>query len=157
MPPKAKFQCTKKRIDLKNSKQPKWVQHSNERKRAREEAVKSLNDMAVDFGLQKVPVKSTWLRVQQLIRKVQACGLDSSAAARLHGAAEQWIVNGGRLQGTLVPLPLVNAAQTAAEPPAVPRHRVLEASFRIQSHAFMLTYNSAAFTPETWLELKKCE
>lgn len=35
-------------------------------------------------------------------------------------------------------------------PPQVGFHRVLDASFVLHSHAFMLTYNSRKFTPATW-------
>ena len=34
--------------------------------------------------------------------------------------------------------------------PAVPMHRVLKKSFVLKSQAFMLTYNSKAFTRDTW-------
>ena len=62
---------------------------------------------------------------------------------QLQNAVQQWSQNGGHLTIEVV-------AEDAQASPFVYKHRVLAVCFRLKSKAFMLTYNSAAFTPASW-------
>jgi hypothetical protein len=128
-----------------------WVGRGNNRRRAREAAVKALNTLALEHGLPQLPVKSSWRFVQRFIRKVQAASTCADAAARLFTAASAWCDNGGHLEGTLAPAQ--PAPPSGMDGPMVPKHKVFAPRFRLRSHAFMLTYNSKALTKEAWPRL----
>ena len=121
----------------------------------REGAIQKLNGIAAQVGLDKLPVKTAWKAVQRLIKKVQARTTDAPTTARLFDTAKEWVDNWGHLDGTLAPPP----PQGSKAPPGddatlVPKHRVLLPNFRLQSRAFMVTYNSKQFTKETWCALR---
>ena len=121
----------------------------------REGAIQKLNGIAAQVGLDKLPVKTASKAVQRLIKKVQARTTDAPTTARLFDTAKEWVDNGGHLDGTLAPPP----PQGSKAPPGddatlVPKHRVLLPNFRLQSRAFMVTYNSKKFTKETWCPLR---
>ena len=141
-----------KRAAMRGVRKPAWVTKGNGRRRAREEAVNNMNMIASDVGLDKIPVKSQWRDAQRFIRKVQAGGPDTGTSSRLHAAARLWRDNGGRLEGSLAPVP--PAHPPAADSPALPKHTVLAPSFGLRSHGFMLTYNSTSFTRATWPKLR---
>ena len=144
---------------------PAWSAQGNKRKREREAAVKALNVLAKEVGAQILPTKTVGPKVQKLIKKLEARVVDDVQAGRLHSAATQWQVNGGRLDAHLAPLPPPSAPAAAAQvaldpqrqevreallPAVIPRHKILIAGYKVHSKAFMLTYSSRAFTPEDW-------
>lgn len=66
-------------------------------------------------------------------------------AARLRATAEAWVCHGGRFS-----VPLENAPDAEAPPATIGQHRVLLRGFRLESKAFMLTFNSPAFVMDDW-------
>ena len=74
-----------------------------------------------------------------------------------------YLDNGGHFSTAVLPassaLPASSSGATASEeacdadcdpPPPLERHRLLEPGFRLNSKAFMLTFNSRSFVVETW-------
>jgi hypothetical protein len=130
---------------------------SNARTLRRREAVSLLNGLAGEVGLKKIPVKTPANSVEALVRlldpRCQAGGLPD----RLRSAVSVYLDNGGAFSATVLPACARTAAADGANcdvdcdaPPPMARHRLLEAGFRLESKAFMLTFNSASFVLETW-------
>ena len=106
----------------------------------------------VDVNLPALLVKehdaSAFERVlRALARRCQ----EPLAQERLRAALLQWTSNGGKLPECMS---LVDSGVTLnddeTDQPYVPNHRVLLVSFRLQSSAFMLTYNSRNIVGSTW-------
>ena len=135
-----------------------WVEKSNSRKRARKDAIVDLNSIAVEIGATPIRTSSPWRRVQKLITSLQSRLGDGALAERLRDAALAWQASGGHLQGhvvTAAPADMDSMEADHPDDPVIPRHKVLLPHFRIQSHAFMCTYNARSFTVGTWPEFHK--
>ena len=135
-----------------------WVATSNKRRRARETAVKTMNDLALGAGAATIPVKSRWRKVEKFIKNLQNRKLDDAATDSLRDAVQSWSDNGGHLQGVVVPAPIVQSGSCgdASDDVAfVPKHKVLLPVFKLESHAFMGTYNAGHFTEGTWPAFEK--
>ena len=121
---------------------------SNSRQALRRAAVSELNTLASELGVQPMPVKGSRERVGTLVRDLdRACG-DESTAVRVRAAANRYLSNGGVLPAKL--RPECSDAGDPAPGYQLQRHRVLEEGFRLQAKAFMMTFNSRAFTIGTW-------
>ena len=121
---------------------------SNARQVQRRAAVGELNAVATELGLQPAPVKCGGGRVGSLVRELdRACG-DEGTAARVRAAASRYLDNGGVLPAKLRP----ECSDESGPAPnfQLQRHRVLDEGFRLHAKAFMLTYNSRAFTIGAW-------
>ena len=102
--------------------------------------------------------------MERLVRFLDPRCQDGDLPGRLRAATESYLSNGGVFSAPV--LPAVAGAPHEASvgldgvardgdsdpPPPLLRHRLLEPGFRLKSKAFMLTYNSATFTEETWTE-----
>ena len=130
---------------------------SNARSLRRREAVSLLNGLAVEVGLKKVPVKALASRVEALVRLLDPRCQAGALPARLRSAVGVYLGNGGAFAAAVLPACARAAAAEDAHcdadgdaPPPMARHRLLEAGFRLESKAFMLTFNSGSFVRETW-------
>ena len=121
---------------------------SNERQTQRRNAVGVLNSLAGELNVQKVPVKSGAERVQTLIRELDRRCADSDTSARLRAVLDVYHQNGGALPAKLRQVPAPDS--TPPSQVQLQRHRVLDEGFRLQSKAFMLTYNCKEFSTDTW-------
>ena len=75
---------------------PAWVGASNDRRRARWQAVNTMNDLAREAGAQPIPVKSTWRKVQKLIKTLEGRRLDGAATESLRACVQAWEDFGGK-------------------------------------------------------------
>lgn len=116
---------------------------SNDRQAQRRRAVTDLNGLAHEFGLEAIPVKAPCVTVEKLVRALDKQDLDYTFALQLREAAVLYVSNGGHFGVELGPVPEFQAQ--------LQRHRVLKNGFVLKSKAFMLTFNSRTFTPDTWL------
>ena len=116
-----------------------------ERRKHRRQALTDLNTLAGECALlsAQVAVKTAApADVERLVRLLVArCSRDKRQ--RLRAAAKSWEDNGGEFTSPVV-------AEDDFTPSPVALHRVLKPNFELKSRAFMLTYNSASFTLETW-------
>jgi len=128
---------------------------ANARQLMRKDAVRSMNALATELGLEKVHVHLKGLlagevKVERLVRALETRCQTTSLSRRLLHAVRLWSDNGGTL-----PQPISGTATGGdeADEPGVsplPRHRVLEPGYTLKSKAFMLTFNSDAFDRGTW-------
>ena len=112
-----------------------------------------MNEIAFGVGVSAIPIKSPWWKVQKLITTLQGRLIDDETTEALQISAKMWSDNGGHLQGELVTAPAEPTSgndDDVDDGSPVPKHRVLLPFFKIESHAFMGTYNSQAFTESTW-------
>ena len=118
-----------------------------------------LNGLAeeLQLGVGPLRVKETKPSVvTRLVRLLESRCQDGNLPARLRAAVEQWQNNGGKLTRDVLPPATDAGGASQADSDRddtvslLPRHRVLDPGFRLQSKAFMLTYNSVNFTPELW-------
>ena len=112
---------------------------SNSRQAQRRSAVRQLNVLAGELGVRQVSVKGSSERVENLVCELDRVCPDAEVAARVREAAAMFVRNGGTLS-----VRLQQEQEDANDMPLtlVQRHRVLEEGFRLESKAFMLTYNS---------------
>ena len=120
---------------------------SNARKAQRKAAVHELNVMAAEVGLRSASVKRLRAaEVEQLARALQRRMRRAVEAARLRRTLAAWVANGGTLS-----VPVLDAEDPETQPRSpLDGHRVLGRGFRLESKAFMLTYNSGNFTVDVW-------
>ncbi len=129
----------------------------NARGKQRREAVAALNRLAEEVGTAQVRLKAPAGAVEKLVRLLDARCHAGDLPGRLRDAVRLYLDNGGSFS---VPVLLADIAAGAAAtgeghdadsdpPPPVLRHRLLDEGFRLRSKAFMLTFNSRAFTA-TW-------
>ena len=123
------------------------TRRSNDRQAQRRHAVSQLNGLAHEFGLEPIPQKAPCGTVEKLVRSLDRQDLGYTFALQLREAAELYASNGGHFGVQLGPI--LEPATTGALA-QLQRHRVLQDGFILKSKAFMLTYNSRSFTPETW-------
>ena len=127
---------------------------SNARQAQRRAAVVLLNGLAAELGVRQISVKSARGPVEKLVRVLDARCRDGSLPARLRAAVTSYLNNSSTFSVSLLPAASgVDADACSADcdrPPPLQRHRLLDEGFRLESKAFMLTYNSRAFSPETW-------
>ena len=115
----------------------------------RRETIRELNTLAVTVGAKELRVKDTpWQKVERLLGMLDGRCQETGQRALLRSLAEQWVACGGNLSHGLRSADGTPADDTA--PVALAHHRIIEKGFRIQTHAFMVTYNSATFTVGTW-------
>ena len=141
MAPKAKAHAKAKATA--KACRPWWSKAGNDRQAARRAAVRALNMLATKFGLSTIPMKTTGRPCQRLIQRLQTRCSDGATRALLRDAARRWQANGGFLDAVIIdPEPLAEVNDLECEegaPLVLPRHKVLKASFRLDSKAFMLT------------------
>ena len=141
----------------------------------RRSALKLLNDLTAELDLGVAPLRSKETSSQVITKRVRLLETrcqEGTLPRRLRMAVEQFANNGGKLGRAIVPAlgatasapggrdvadnqrgnePATEALdQDDVRPPHVGFHRVLDASFLLDSKAFMLTYNSRKFTPADW-------
>ena len=122
-----------------------------QRRGARRAALAGLNTLAEEVGAARaqVDVKTASAeQVEHTIRILEPRCPGPPLSTRLRTLVEQWVANGGTLQVELAPPPDLDS------PAVLPRHKVLAPEFRLQSKAFMLTYNSRALRPGMWDEYR---
>ena len=135
---------------------------ANKRLTARRDALRKLNKLLTDLSLQALHLrvkaldKSNFDRVLRLLER--RC-MATDQKTRLREAVTEWVNNGGTLpDGVRLAADgsaLETAPNEAESPSLVPQHKVLVATYELKSQAFMLTYNSNGFTPETWPDFEK--
>ena len=130
----------------------KALAQSNARQAQRRAAVALLSGLAVEVGISPIRAKSGNDAVETLVRALERKCQTANLSGRLHTAASQFCGNGGIFTVPLLPVSIgVGGDERDTEvAPSIQRHRVLDEGFRIQSKAFMLTYNCRAFTPAVW-------
>jgi hypothetical protein len=136
---------------------------ANARAKARREAVSSLNRLAQDVGVKSIKVKADSAAVEKHVRLLDGRCQSGDLPARLRAAVEAYVSNGGRFSVPVSLLPPDDAADGSDAADCgdggedgplscLSRHRVLDDGFRLESKAFMVTYNSRSFTLDTWPE-----
>ena len=132
-----------------------------DRQARRRLALHQLNQLAEELQLGVSPLKvkeTTAALVTKRVRLMEPRCQQGELPRRLRLAVETWKNNGGKLTRDVLPVPTGPAAGGAQGPeqttecvePALPLHKVLESSFRLQSRGFMMTFNSKEFTRDTW-------
>ena len=118
----------------------------------RRAAVKEINRLLKDLSLDELLLTPKSVEVNALGRALRVLEKRCVDRAGLRAAVEKWCSNGGKLPGgiTLAEDAVEAMSDDEENNPLVPGHRVLKATYELKSKAFMLTYNSRAFTPETW-------
>ena len=98
---------------------------SNARQAQRRAAIRQLNAIAGELGLELIPVKCDCARVEGLVRELDRVCPDASTAARVRAASATFVHHGGTLS---VQLQKEQADTDADDMPLmlVQRHRVLE-------------------------------
>ena len=134
--PSAKAKARAKALVLKNS-----------RRHGRRLACHSLNDLARALHLSETKLldskNAPAADVENLVRLLEKRANTPEHMTRLRGAAQRYLDNGG-----VFSTPLLDEEEVL--PPAVAKHRLLKPNFELRSRAFMLTYNSAQFSRDTW-------
>ena len=149
---------------------------ANARQMMRKDAVRSMNALATELGVEKVHVPLKRLlagevKVERLIRALEPRCHTTGLAQRLRHAVRLWRDNGGALSQPMVDTTAADgkpaddkaahdkaADDKAADEPgmsALPRHRVLQPGYILQSKAFMLTFNSDTFGRGTWADFER--
>ena len=134
---------------------------ANARQRLRKDAVTALNQLATELQLLRahVPLKgvlATEPKVERLIRALEPRCQADDLLQRLRGATQLWRHNGGALSQPMTEAPVLpeeGDAQGVADfddTPLLPRHKVLEPGYILQSTAFMLTFNSHTLKADSW-------
>lgn len=113
---------------------------ANERRDARRVALRSLNTLATEVGARAISVKRAKpTQVEGLVRLLQRRVGLGEQHERLRAAVNSWVDNGGEFS-----VPVEPAPETPEEHAPIARHRPLLAGFRLESKAFMLTYQNEA-------------
>ena len=128
---------------------------SNENRARRRAAINSLNELVSELdlplpALDRDAVEKTSAMAKILRALAKRC-TEGDQATRFGTAVRSWVSSGGQLPDGMS-LRQADEGLDIEEPTAVlvPRHRVLKMNFRLQSTAFMMTYNSSTFTTDTW-------
>ena len=127
------------------------ARRSNDRQAQRRQAISQLNGLAHEFGLDPIPVKAPCGTVEELVRGLDKQDLGHMFALQLRQAAELYVNNGGHFRVELGPIPEPGTLGSLAQ---LQRHRLLKDGFVLKSKAFMLTYNSRSFTPDTCMGVR---
>ena len=118
---------------------------SNERLSTRREAVRTLNAMVRELELPDTALlpRRTFDNeaVEKLVKTLERRCTSDAQTDRVRAVAQKWQRNGGRFSAEVVEV---------CDTPILPKHRILKPYFRLQSKAFMLTFNGRSITPETW-------
>ena len=131
-------------------------------------AIKTLNVLAEKYGVKTIKniAKAAAKDVQRLLKALQRRRLPLEDANQLRETARTWSDNGGELDGQVVPpqvAPVEHDEPAVGEATAAPlgnpaallqKHKVLVSGYRLQSRAFMLTYNGDAICPDAWEEFR---
>ena len=130
------------------------MQQLNARSSARRAALRKLNGVVSGLDMDslcvnaKAPDPQVLLKLWRFLARRE---LEQPLAEQCRQAVEAFIANGGQLpEGFTVCAERNGVAMPEEGSPVVPRHKVLRSSFRLHSRAFMVTYNSLAFTLATW-------
>ena len=142
----------------KTTTKKQWNASSNARCRERRQAVTLLNGLATELGLRAIGAKAAAAQVEALVRLLDKRCQTDGRPERLREAVAKYLDNGGRFSVPLLPAPTATTASASTmpgdadgdAPPPLARHRLLDEGFRLESKAFMLTYNSRAFAQATW-------
>ena len=159
MPPKL---CrVKRRVRGKTSKQERLnlqQKHKTVRRAKRRKAVKELLDVAAEVGVSATRVnrgEPTGAEVTRLIRALDARELPAETTARVRTAAQLWLDGHGELDAELLESDSDDKDDEYDSPSVVLQHAILKPTFKLQSKAFMLTYNSRAFTTGDWNQFRR--
>jgi hypothetical protein len=90
--------------------------------------------------------------VERLVLTLQGRCVDDDMRRRLGTALQTWLTNGAQLVGELVETNSDKITENAIESdrPIVQMHEMLKKGYTLKSRAFMMTFNSSAFTRDTW-------
>ena len=123
---------------------------ANGRRDSRRAAVRELNGFAEETGARPVSAKTaTAKEIEGLVRVLQRRMQTDEQAARLRATVESWVRHGGSFS-----VPLENAPDPEAPPAPLEQHRLLLRGFRLESKAFMLTFNSLMFILADWVAFR---
>ena len=118
-------------------------------KQWRRDTVRELNILAASVGAKELGVKDApWQKVERLLGVLDARCQEKDQRVALRALAEKWVGCGGKLSRGLSSADVTDADNIT--PVALAHHRIMEKGFRIQTHAFMVTYNCKNFTVSTW-------
>ena len=127
--------------------QAKALQVKNERRDQRRQACKTLNELAQELHIaptNHVDAKNAAAPdVEDLVRLLEKRVQTEAHVTMLRTTVEKYLASGG-----LFSAPLLDPDEVL--PAKVSGHRLLRPNFALKSKAFMTTYNSYHFTPETW-------
>ena len=120
----------------------------NRRKLLRRSALKTIAQISRNVDGPLLSSRSgSAKQVDAAIRFIEThCGTPEVSHAR--NALRQWEGNGGQLETPLADDTMGSDAELA--PCVIGRHKILERNFRLESKAFMCTYNSRTFDRSTW-------
>ena len=166
MAPKAK-QSSVRAARAKALAEEARVVRANARKKCRRNTLNKLNVLGEEAGVQAISFDAASdKKVSSFIRQLgRRCGSDCGKLRRVRALLLEWQANGGALIGTVLPeLPGAPEDEpdhdghedgvVSLEPPVVDRHALLTAGYRLQTKAFMLTYNSKDFNLNTWTRFR---
>ena len=157
--PKAKAVSQRVQRKRKADKRQQQLVASKDRMLERRKALTELNAVVQELKHEnlRVQVKQPDKKsLGTLFRFLARRELEGNLALQCREAVKKFVDHGGKLPegvslsqvGPGLSIPLSDAA-------AIPRHKVLQASFNLRSRAFMVTYNSTTFTEATWGDFKK--
>ena len=160
-PPKAQATAKAKAAALARRRRAAALarrRRANARNLARRAAVRLLSALAGEVGLRPVRVRASSADVESLARRLDARCTEGVLAERLRAALAAYLENGGSFSTPIALDPVAAPeAQEATEadsgceaPPPIAWHKLFDPSFRLQSKACMLTFNSRAFSNATW-------
>ena len=119
------------------------------RQTQRRTALTVLNTLGTEVSLASAPLHVKTAKsadVERYILLLETRCLIGDLPGRLRAAVEQWSKHGGHLSRQIVPEPVQPPNDTSQ----LQGHRVLQRGFRLQSRAFMLTYNNRKWTRAVW-------
>ena len=131
-----------------------------ERRTAREKAVKGLNQLACHCEEEPVKARPTNDEVVGLCKRL-AASLPQERRSELQQLRDQFQENGGCGDFPDLPDPALEVVATENADQVLPSHSLLRATvkkaFRLQSKAFMLTFNCLHFVASTelWTAFQK--
>ena len=127
---------------------------------ARRKAIRDVNALLNDLGLESLHLQPKDIDRAQFARALRVLNrrCQDPHKTRLRAAVDRWVQNRGHLPDGVHLRADGGGVEAAADdvetPSVIPHHQVLVSSFALKSKAFMVTYNSDAFTLDTWPAFK---
>ena len=153
MPPRRRI-SKKTRIE---SARELLIKRSNARLTARRGAIKALNVLLSEMSLDAARLQPKALdraRFAHALRLLSRRCVLAEQQAKLRAAVTRWVDNEGKLPDGVQLVPGQGGLEVTPDDvetqSLIAKHKVLISTYEIKSKAFMLTYNSADFTAETW-------
>ena len=145
----------RRRLLTKRSARAHEIMRANARLERRRASLRSLNELvaALDLPLPTVGVRRSVdsLLLKRILRALARRCTEGPSAEQFESAVRKWVSGGGTLpDGVTLLEPGQGVMAGHDDSPEVPRHKVLQFGFRLQSSAFMMTYHNDTFNLDTW-------